>query len=462
MRLRRLSILLLGLGLALAAVLGYWRAAPRLAGVSPAPGAESVPAASPLELRFTRPMRPESVAGRLTTRPARRGAYAWEGNTLVFTPDEPWPEGETVTVRLAPGARPAGWIAPAMARETAWSFTVSRSLIAYLWPANAPANLYALDPVSGAMFQLTESRFGLLDFSVSADGATIHYSENNASGGSDLKRLERSPANAADWQPVEVLACPQAFCRSPRLSPDGAILAFEREGLPASPFPLFPQVWLLALPGDAETLAGAADHPTRLADWSPQGILSFYDLDQRAFILLDPRTGETQAIPNETGEAGDWSPDGNLFVFPEILFLPAGDAQGTDSTLSGSHLIAFDRQTASSLDLSRDLPVEDASPAFSPQGARLAFARSYLDPGRWTPGRQIWSMRPDGTQASALTDEPAYSHSGFAWSPDGQQLAYLRFNQESLTDPPELWIMNADGSDRIQLLAGGYSPQWIP
>ena len=71
-------------------------------------------------------------------------------------------------------------------------------------------------------------------------------------------------------------------------------------------------------------------------------------------------------------------------------------------------------------------------------------------------------MQPDGTGPSALIDDPSFSHSGFAWSPDGRQLAYLRFNQDTLTDPPELWIMNADGSNPQQLVIGGYAPQWIP
>ena len=43
--------------------------------------------------------------------------------------------------------------------------------------------------------------------------------------------------------------------------------------------------------------------------------------------------------------------------------------------------------------------VEDVSPVFSPDGKWIAFARRYLDPLRWTPGRQVWLMRADGTEA---------------------------------------------------------------
>jgi hypothetical protein len=41
-------------------------------------------------------------------------------------------------------------------------------------------------------------------------------------------------------------------------------------------------------------------------------------------------------------------------------------------------------------------------------------------------------------------------------------IAYARFNQAKLSELPELWMINADGSNPIQLVIGGYSPTWIP
>jgi Tol biopolymer transport system component len=71
-------------------------------------------------------------------------------------------------------------------------------------------------------------------------------------------------------------------------------------------------------------------------------------------------------------------------------------------------------------------------------------------------------MRPDGREAQELSNAPYFNHSNFAWSPDSQQIAYLRFNQDNPTAPPEIWIMNIDGMNPIQLVIGGYAPQWIP
>jgi dipeptidyl aminopeptidase/acylaminoacyl peptidase len=471
MNFRRLVVLLFGLGLALGAGFWYWRAAPTLLEVFPVSESRDVPASLPLRLVFSRPMQTATVETRLSFQPARRGTFSWEGNTLVFFPDQPWPAGETVNVRLAAGAQSADLIPLSLRDEHNWSFTVGRPLLAYLWPSGGLADLYALDPASGEITRLTNSSFGALDFNVSDDGSNIYISMRNAAGGSDFYRLERSPESTTQWSSVLVLACPQAYCRSPRLSPDGQALAFERAPLPGSGDSLHSQVWLLDLEGgstggagpQAEELASDPNHPAHSPAWSSQGQLAYYDVIEKAYLVLDRDRGTAAVFPNETGEPASWSPLGDHFVAPEILSLAATQgSQVAGDTISASHLIRFDPESAASRDLSRGPFVEDTSPSFSPDGSYLAFARRYLDASRWTPGRQAWVMRSDGSEAIALTNAASYSHSGFAWSPDGRQIAYLRFNQETLTDPLELWMVAIDGNNPIQLVIGGFAPQWIP
>jgi Tol biopolymer transport system component len=71
-------------------------------------------------------------------------------------------------------------------------------------------------------------------------------------------------------------------------------------------------------------------------------------------------------------------------------------------------------------------------------------------------------MRSDGREARPLTQSGDYNHHDFAWSLDGQRLAFVRFNQTILTEPAELWLIDADGSQPIELVKGGYAPQWMP
>ena len=464
MKARRVVFLLVFLGVVIGVGVGYVRASPRLLRLSPEPGRQSVPGGLPLSLTFSKRMKPGSVEEHLIIDPSTPGSFRWEGNTLLFIPDGSWPSGETITVLLESGSQADGLLPLALLSSQEWSFTIGRPLVAYLWPASGVADLYALDPLSGEVVQLISSPFGILDFDINADGAVIYYSARDPTGGSDIFAYNRLSDDPQE-DPLPLLACPNAFCRSPRVSPDDTMLTYERNPLPGSGESLFPQVWIRSLNEShpsADALAGDPDHPTRLPDWSSEGLLSFYDVVETAYILLDPITEETISILNDTGEVGSWSPDGSAFVAPEIIFTPIENQGGSDDTIAPSHLFRFDLPTTTSQDLSVSLDLEDTSPVYSPNGNYLAFARKSLDPSLWTPGRQLWVMRPDGREARELTTAPYFNHSSFAWSPDSLQIVYLRFNQDNPTAPPEIWLMNIDDNIPIQLVIAGYAPQWIP
>jgi Tol biopolymer transport system component len=473
---RLLFVLLPVLALLGLVALAFFWGTPRLVETSPAPAATAVPAGAPLRLTFSRSMQPETVTERLTINPARSGSFGWEGDTLVFTPDGPWPSGKTVTVRLSPGARSTTILSFPLSQENSWSFTIGHPRLAYLFPADGTANVYALSPLTGQNQPLTESPSGVLEFSLTADGTGLFYSAKNPAGGSDLYFVaipgEAEAASQAGKSPTLVLECGQAACRSPQVSPDGSFLAYEKTAAMGSGEPNFPQVWLLPLSPTPDglqkiesqpLLAGDPSHQTNQPLWSPAGQLAFYDTYLAGFVIYDPRSQQTTIFPNQTGQGGDWDPSGRYFVAPEISFIQPGDPNQTGlSTIANSHLIQFDRQTGQTNDLTKAEDLEDASPAYSPSGASLALARKSLDIKTWTPGRQLWTMQADGSNARQLTDDPFYNHYEFAWSPDGDQLAFIRFNQTVLTEPPELWVINPDGSGAQKLLAGGYAPQWIP
>ncbi|MBN1665859.1 MAG: PD40 domain-containing protein, partial [Anaerolineales bacterium] len=178
----------------------------------------------------------------------------------------------------------------------------------------------------------------------------------------------------------------------------------------------------------------------------------------QAFIIADMQTGQQFRFPNQTGEPGSWHPHGQPFIAPEILFASVPNAQA----LASSHLISFNWQTEKTQDLTPGEDLEDTAPAFSPDGDYLAFTRKFLDVLRWTPGRQIWINHLPSGESQQMTDEPEYNHFDLAWSPAGDQLAYVRFNQTTPTEPPEIWLMDPLTGRAIQIVIGGFSPQWIP
>jgi TolB protein len=62
----------------------------------------------------------------------------------------------------------------------------------------------------------------------------------------------------------------------------------------------------------------------------------------------------------------------------------------------------------------------------------------------------IWTMNPDGSDKVQLTNDPGWEGSP-AWSPDGRRIAFLSRMAGAGNNGP-LWVMNADGSDRQQVL----------
>jgi dipeptidyl aminopeptidase/acylaminoacyl peptidase len=458
---------LIGLFVAVAAAAVYWWLQPRVLSVQPEDGADPVPANTSLRVVFSRLMKPDSVTPGFATDPPTRGRFAWEGNTLVFTPDQPWPSGQVIGVSLAPGARSAGLLPLIIRQETRWSFTTGHPRLLYLYPSDEAANLYLLDPQSGEITQLTSSLGAVQDYSTTQDGKIVYFNTSLGNGGSAVYTLDL-PAGKTSV----LFECPDAQCRYPRISPDGEHLAYERTSLTGNGQAGFPQVWLLPLsdddgsepiqPAGDPILAGPADHRTQQPQWSPTGLLTFYDFTSHAFVVQDAQSRQVATFPSQTGIPGTWDSSGERYVFPEIYTneIANPDLTGLES-IPSSRLIEY-RLDGSRQDLTQSDGVEDASPIYTPDGAGLVFARKYLDVLRWTPGRQIWEMGVDGSQPEAVTNDPYHNHYDLAWSPDGAWLAYVRFNKDVLTEPPELWMMNAGGSGATRLVTSGFLPQWIP
>jgi TolB protein len=63
-----------------------------------------------------------------------------------------------------------------------------------------------------------------------------------------------------------------------------------------------------------------------------------------------------------------------------------------------------------------------------------------------------------GRFARAAFASPSDDASSPAWSPDGKEIAYTR----GAGVAPQVWVMNADGTDPHQIAASGNNPDWSP
>lgn len=456
-----LIVILGGLGLGVAA----WVRALRLLEVLPAPDSTSIAPYTPLRLTFSRPIKTSSISNRITIQPARQGAYVWDGNTLIFTPSQPWPSGAAITVKVSAGVQSSQWISLPMLEGKTWSFITSQTLLAYLWPASGVADLYTLDPVTGDVQRLTSTQ-NILDYAASPDGYWLFYSVETPTGTAIWRQTRKEAGQTTEILPTPetILECPGALCRSPSISPDGKWLAYERTPITEQETPGSTSVWLFNLSDQTTQPVSQTDHTTLRPAWSTLGWLSFFENKRHGFVVQDISGKEIGFIPNRTGEPGSWHPDGSTFAAKEIVLETFSSAE----TLTNSHLMIYDLTHQNSLgeartaDLTQAADLEDAAPVYSPDGEWLAIARRYLDNARKTPGRQLWLMKADGSEARQLTQAGDYNHHDFAWSLDGKRLAFVRFNQMILTEPAELWLVDADGSNPIELVKGGTAPQWLP
>jgi Tol biopolymer transport system component len=454
------------MGIIAGLVLVFFLMAPRLVEINPVPEVETASASPIIRLTFSRPMDHASVETNLSFNPPMTGSVAWDEQTLIFRPDEAWNHGQTVVVNLGGGARSIRWL-PVLGSHS-WAFTIGAPRFFFMYPADGRADIYIQAIDSTVPEQLTETEFGVEEYSHSPTGNSLVYSQRRNDGGVDfyLYDLDEGKERLLYNCPMDMI------CQAPVLSPHNGYLAFDQAQFSTSDTGRRlsgPSTVMLLDLNDETDPQSVSDttHSASTPAWSPDGLLAFYDDSLRAVVLVDPLSGTFNAInyiPNNVGMVGDWSPDGEHLILPDILLLQqTEEEQGGEEPPFFSHLFQIDSSTGRTLDLSAfsGYFVEDVSPAYSPDGEWIAFGRKFLQFSEWTLGRQIWLMRSDGTSASQLTDEADLNHSAISWSADGERLIFMRLDRTNLSNSPEIWMLTLDSGEITQLVVGGYLPQWV-
>ena len=124
-----------------------------------------------------------------------------------------------------------------------------------------------------------------------------------------------------------------------------------------------------------------------------------------------------------------WSPDGRKIAFARGSTIYVMNADGSAQTRLTGDFAA-------------------TSPAWSPDGTKIAFA----GPGRRPNTRQIHVMNADGTGLTRIPPSSVLPWTSWspAWSPDGTRIAFVS-DRDFVGD--RIYMMNADGSDWRRLTA---------
>ena len=433
---------------------GWYFFTPKVISVYPPNDQSDTLSASTIQITFNQEMNTTILNDLLLIEPAVSGSYTWVDRSLVFTPDAPWPADTKISYRLSPQVKSS--LGLPVINGASWRFSIKHAWLVYLINHNGKSELYRLDPTGEETIKLIDAPSTILDYQSHLDGRHILYAMLQG------RDTEIRLADLETKSDSLLYTCPKTYCYQVALSKDLLNLAFVMGAIPETGVKSNSSTWLLALnelqpQGDPIRVA-AEDHITRDISWSPSGWLAFYDDTSKGFTFFHPSDGESKNLPNDTGEAGSWSPTNDVYYFSEILFNDSVDPTAPQyySRLSSYSLDTGQTQVVLTNDQS-----EDVAPIVSSDGNLIAFGRRFLNSKDWTPGRQLWTIRIDGSDPRSLTDDPMSTQMGFSWSPDSSQIAYTSFNTASLTSDRELWIADVKTGFTRKLLVDAYNLQWL-
>jgi Tol biopolymer transport system component len=229
----------------------------------------------------------------------------------------------------------------------------------------------------------------------------------------------------------------RTFALNPQWSPDSSMLLVEDAHSYTVPFGDF---YVIKPDGSSPMRVSADNSFTLNPKWSPNA-------NQIAFF--------TYSYQNSNGEVYVVNSDGsqltNLTNHSAHDYFAAWSPNGSKITFGSerdgnSEIYVMDSNGGNVTNLTNN-PATDYAAAWSPDGSKITFVSQRSD------NPELFVMNADGSNLLSLTDDLSLERHA-SWSPDGSKLLLQSHYPNERLDVnalSEIYVMNADGSRKIQL-----------
>ncbi|MBL8268599.1 S9 family peptidase, partial [Steroidobacter sp.] len=259
------------------------------------------------------------------------------------------------------------------------------------------------------------------DPQLSPDGEWVLYSVDSFDAAADGRRNSIWMVRWSGGEPVPVSQAQSASM--PRFSPDGRWVSFLREG----------QLWLLDRKGGTEARkvtdirGGIGSYA-----WSP-------DSRRLAIGYREETSPPKDANGKETPEP---------WVIDRVRFKEDAGEGYIHNRIKSPRIYLYDLQAKSFEPLTAGGEFEETSPAWSPDGTRIAFVSNREADWQYSDYGDIYvaAAQPNSTPRR-LTDFPGADREP-AWSPDGRNIAFLQGSE------PKYWMYNQTSLATVSVADG--------